>query len=75
MSFWGLPKELGGPPRWPGERGALHAAYLHCPPVPRAIPVTEGDFDLLTYEAQLPLNPAGSGAGSPRAGRSAGTHS
>lgn len=72
-----------------GARGAsctAHAAYLHRPPVPRAVPVTEGDFDLLTWEAELALGlrqlpgargaalkPRGSSrAGSPSPTRSAG---
>ena len=33
-----------------------HIAHLDCAPVPRAIPITEGDFNLLAYKAELPLS-------------------
>lgn len=33
----------------------LHITYLDCAPVPRAIPVTEGDLNLLTYKTDLLL--------------------
>ena len=32
-----------------------HIAYLDCAPVPRTIPVTEGDLNLLTYKTDLLL--------------------
>lgn len=36
-------------------QGRPPTAYFDCPPVSRAIPVTEGDFNLFTYKSELPL--------------------
>jgi hypothetical protein len=36
------------------SQGRPSTAYLNCAPVPRAIPVTKGDFNLFTYKEELP---------------------